>query len=52
MPSTDCRRILAMTENRGSSGISVHYDDQSDILIFAFTETPQVIVAEEADDEV
>jgi hypothetical protein len=41
-----------MTENRGSSGISAHYDDQSDILTFAFAETSQVIVAEEAADEV
>jgi uncharacterized protein YuzE len=32
--------------------INVHYDDQSDILTFAFTDRPQPAVAEEAADEV
>jgi hypothetical protein len=42
-----------MVENRDDpSVITVHYDDQSDILTFAFTETPQPAVAEEAADEV
>jgi uncharacterized protein YuzE len=42
-----------MAENRdGPSIITVHYDNQSDILTFAFTETPQPAVAEEAADEV
>lgn len=42
-----------MAENRdGPSVISVHYDDQSDILTFAFTDAPQPAVAEEAADEV
>jgi uncharacterized protein YuzE len=35
-----------------SSIITVHYDKQSDILTFAFTDTPQPAVAEEAADEV
>lgn len=42
-----------MAENReGPSVIAVHYDDQSDILTFAFTEAPEPAVAEEAADEV
>jgi hypothetical protein len=42
-----------MVENRDdSSVITVHYDDQSDILSFAFTETPQPAVAEEAADDI
>ena len=42
-----------MAENRdGPSIITVHYDNHSDILTFAFTETPQPAVAEEAADEV
>jgi len=32
--------------------ITAHYDNQTDILTFAFTETPQPAVAEEAADEV
>jgi uncharacterized protein YuzE len=32
--------------------MTLHYDNQSDILTFAFTETPQAAVAEEAADEV
>jgi hypothetical protein len=32
--------------------ITVHYDEQADILTFAFTPTPQPAVAEEAADEV
>jgi uncharacterized protein YuzE len=32
--------------------ISVHYDDQADILTFTFTKLPQPAVAEEAADEV
>lgn len=34
------------------SMITVHYDEQTDILTFAFTEAPQAAVAEEAADEV
>jgi uncharacterized protein YuzE len=42
-----------MAENgERSPVITVHYDDQADILTFAFTETPQPAVAEEATDEV
>jgi len=42
-----------MAENSDSlSVMTVHYDDQSDILTFAFTKTPQPAVAEEAADDV
>ncbi|MFQ5593695.1 MAG: DUF2283 domain-containing protein [Anaerolineae bacterium] len=42
-----------MAENREHSPvITVHYDDQADILTFTFTEAPQPAVAEEAADEV
>jgi uncharacterized protein YuzE len=42
-----------MAETREEpSVITVHYDDQSDILTFAFTEAPKPAVAEEASDEV
>jgi uncharacterized protein YuzE len=47
------RRLLAIARNRGDpSVIAVHYDNQSDILTFVFTETPQTAVAEAAADEV
>lgn len=42
-----------MAKNSGCSPvITVHYDDQADILTFTFTEEPQPAVAEEAADEV
>ena len=42
-----------MAESKdGPSIITAHYDNQSDILTFAFTETPQPAVAEEAADDV
>jgi hypothetical protein len=41
-----------MAENRDApSVITVHYDQQSDILAFAFARIPQPAVAEEAADD-
>ena len=40
-----------MAENKERSPvITVHYDDQADILTFTFTKEPQPAVAEEAAD--
>ena len=41
-----------MAEKPDPSILNVQYDNQTDILTFTFTETPQPAIAEEAADEV